>query len=776
MSTTYYARHRASDNTYQPLVAHLLRVGSLMERSAHFVGLPNASKLIGVLHDLGKYTSVFQDYLNWSINHPNSPRKKDVDHSTAGGQYILYIAQDMDDISRLTAELIANVIFSHHTGLQDMYGVDGMSDFLRRSEKENILEYVDFVAFHDDVVSKNDLNELFFCAIQEINSYLTRISAITQDDDSSYFWDMGMLHKILLSHLVDADRLDSAEYEVGESIANTYDAHTVFSDFSAHLEKTLHTLSTSAPDTPINVARSKISDACLAGAERSTGNYQLSVPTGGGKTLASMRFALNHALRNGKKRIILVIPYTSIIDQTVSVLRGVFGEENVFEHHSDVLVKGDGYEDMCARWDVPIIVTTQVQFLNTLFDGRNTSLRRLQAIEDAVIVFDEVQTLPLKCTHLFNAAINFLTDFCGTTSLFCTATQPPLARLGCPVKFSSDPELVKGNDDVFSAFERVRVENISQMGGCSIEELADHIVSGALEVGSVLCIVNLTRHARELYHAVATKMADLDREVRVLHLSTKMCPAHRRKVLSAIKTSKNTDILTICISTQIVECGVDISFPLVYRALAGYPSIAQAAGRCNRNGEYKEGVLRLYEITGENLLRLPEINQGKQITKEMFGGGKESVLSQEGMQEYFARFYNNILERTLRYPLSPVGTIFDLLSTNDIGFNVRDEKGLSTDLFFPQAFRDAGKAFHVIDNDTTPVFVPYEGGERIAKELSKEGQKNRSLYKNLQKAQRFCVNLYSYEVERLMKQNAVEEQNGILFLKKEFYDDVVGVA
>lgn len=779
----YHARVRSTDNTPQPIESHLQRVAKLSSDAARPIHLSATARLIGLFHDLGKITPDFQTHLLWSTQHPLSQAQSKVDHSTAGGQFILSKSDGSNEFSLISTEIIAHTIYAHHTGSLDLYDIKGESVFLSRSGKENILDRVDIDYFFSNIISHADFIHLLSESEKEIERLDSLIGKTTSCNDGEsnekYYYYFGLIQKLLLGILVDSDRRDSAEFELQNNIAHEYNPSTLFLGLSERLESAIRSFdSPTTPLSKINFLRQQISEDCLSSANSPTGIYQLSVPTGGGKTLASMRFALNHAITHNKKRIIIVIPYTSIIDQTAEVLRGVFGDGVVYEHHSDIIPPSEEYKNITSRWDAPIIVTTQVQFLNTIFDGRNTSLRRLQALVDSVIVFDEIQTIPIRCTHLFNSAVNFLAHICNTTTLLCTATQPPLERLGCPVELSPNPQIARNSADVFESFRRVRVERISQEVGISLDNLAREIVRGCNELGNVLCIVNLTKQARELYCFVSDLVSSSS-NTKVLHLSTKMCPAHRKSVLAQLTSSRHQNERIICIATQLVECGVDISFPLVYRALSGLPSITQAAGRCNRNGEIDCGVVRLFELENENLLMLPEISQGKGLVKEILHtlDDPNTLLDQSTMHTYFDRYYNNISQKTLRYPLkSANGTIYDLLAANNLGVGAREERGESVDLFFPQAFKTAGKEFSVIDSNTQSVLVPYGDGEKLIALFDKV-QEKKKIYKNLQKAQRYCVNLFENEVAKLKKKNTVyETKSGVLALKKEFYDRNTGVV
>ena len=504
-----------------------------------------------------------------------------------------------------------------------------------------------------------------------------------------------------------------------------------------------------------------------------------------------MRFALQHAQIYQKKRIIVVIPYTSIIDQNVKEIRDIFHmDDAILEHHSNVITEDDG-EDMermdfrrilTERWDVPVIFTTQVQFLNTLFAEDNSSLRRLRALEDSIVIFDEIQTLPVRCTYLFNAAMNFLKAFSRVTAVLCTATQPPLEQLKFPIEISNHADLTSDTAEVFEGFRRVQVENRCEDGGSSVDEIAGEIVHAAEEIGDVLCIVNLTAQARSLCEAVSERTQISEQDIHVVHLSTKMCPAHRKAVLRTVREEldarrKYPEQRLICISTQLIEAGVDVSFPVVYRALAGFSSIAQAAGRCNRHGEMERGIVRLFSFANENISRLVDIQQGKKIALDMlYHAEADTVLSPHTMELYFRKFYKGYTERDMRFPMKNTNTIFDLLSRNDAGFQRAEENGDDPNLWFSHAFRDAGYAFEVIDSHTESVLVPYAGGKPTILAFNDRYFDRKKIGEQMRTAQQYMVNLFSYELKKLSSLGALRQtESGVMALREEYYNDTFGV-
>ena len=789
----YFAHIRRDGSKEQTMGAHLLRVGNLMKEDAARIGLSSLAYLIGVLHDLGKCSEEFADYLDWCHKHPeDNSRKGTVDHSSAGGQFLMQRYGRRGDSALLTVHIAALVIFSHHTGLMNYLGEDGVSDFLRRMEKQKVPE-VDLSYYFTHVLSEADIDKLFEEAVCEFSALDVKIISYAAEGSEMYYFVWGMVHKLLLSMLVDADRLDSAEFELGEARERVWDTSAIWKDFSDKLEQKLagFTLPSEPKAKEIAYLRQKISEDCLKSAEALPGIYRLCVPTGGGKTLASMRFALQHAQIYQKKRIIVVIPYTSIIDQNVKEIRDIFHmDEAILEHHSNVITEDDGEDTermdfrriLTERWDVPVIFTTQVQFLNTVFAGGNSPLRRLHALEDSIIIFDEIQTLPVRCTYLFNAAMNFLKDLCRVTALLCTATQPPLEQLDVPIEMRDNADLTSDLAEVFEGFQRVQIENICEDGGVSINEIAGEIVHSAEEIGDVLCIVNLTEQASNLYEKVSELAQISERDIHVVHLSTKMCPAHRKEVLRTVREELDTrqeypEQRLICISTQLIEAGVDVSFPVVYRALAGFSSIAQAAGRCNRHGEMERGIVRLFTLENEDLSRLEDIRQGNKIASDMlYKTSADEILTPQAMEKYFRRFYKGRTARDMRFPMKDCNTIFDLLSANEAGLQEAAENGAQPDLWFTHAFCDAGRAFAVIDSHTEPVLVPYAGGKELIVEFNDMQFDKKKIGKKMNAAQQHMVNLFSYELQKLAQLGGIwQTESGVMALREEYYNEAFGI-
>ena len=539
----------------------------------------------------------------------------------------------------------------------------------------------------------------------------------------------------------------------------------------------------------IDLLRAAISTRCLAAAELPAGIYRLSVPTGGGKTLSSLRFALAHALARKKDRIFYIIPFTTIIDQNASVIRDVLGNDaGILEHHASVLPEqqpdGEDYELLTERWNSSIILTTMVQFLNTLFAGGTRAARRMHSLHNAVLVFDEIQSVPIPCIHLLNQALNFLSKMCNTTIVLCTATQPLLSSVERPLKFSEEAELIPETGLLFRAFRRTFILDARIPGGYSPEVLADFFLERMAGLRTGLAVLNTKKDAKALYLELLQRNARLPEaeQYHIVLLSTDLCPAHRKQILNAL-FSRMESGRVLCVSTQLIEAGVDISFQLAIRALAGLDSIAQTAGRCNRNAESTLREVYVVNIANENLKYLLEIQRGQDASKNVLDCGKfdaDSLLSPEAMELYFSMYYA-FLGNKMDYPLGgkanlgASATLYDLLGDNRLGRGASCEQTDSLPL--RQAFATAGRFFEAIEQNTTALLVPFEEGAQLIEELRRADLNIARRRELLRRAQQYCVNVYAYIQKQLDKEGAIEVlPNGSLALDKRFYSLEYGIT
>jgi CRISPR-associated endonuclease/helicase Cas3 len=530
----------------------------------------------------------------------------------------------------------------------------------------------------------------------------------------------------------------------------------------------------------------------------------LTVPTGGGKTEAGLRFALHHAQAHKMDRVFYIVPYITIIDQNAKETRKVLQDvdENskpldkiVLEHHSNFVPSDDTrrrHNLLAENWDAPIVFTTQVQFLEALFGSGTRDARRMHQLANSVIILDEVQTVPIKIIHMLNTALRFLAHDCGSTIVLCTATQPPLDSLPenpyRALTIKPEQKIIQNETELFEKLKRVEVHDERKSGGSTNTEIVELTERALQEKGSVLIVVNTRASALALYDEI--KKQDLG--AKAYHLSTNMCPAHRMDVLeNKIKPALKAKEPVICVSTQLIEAGVDIDFGAVIRALAGLDSIAQSAGRCNRHG-LREGLGSVWVVNPEeeNLTRLPDIKIGRGHAQRVLDDFKDNPepfeddrIGLNAIAAYY-NFYYQSRKDEMSYPVdknSSVGRdddLFNLLSINILSAKnyQTSHLGASPEILLRQSFRTASNEFCVIDSLTRGVIVPYKNGDEIIKELCGEfGIEKQG--KLLKQAQRYSVNLFKYQFDKLAKTGAIQEVQegaGIYHLNEQYYSEEFG--
>ncbi|HSV31346.1 MAG TPA: helicase-related protein, partial [Atribacteraceae bacterium] len=425
----------------------------------------------------------------------------------------------------------------------------------------------------------------------------------------------------------------------------------------------------------------------------------------------------------------------------------------ILEHHSNFITPDDEseaqtYRFLTDRWNQPIIITTMVQFLESVYSHKGGNLRKLHNMMNAVFIFDEVQSLPVKCVHLFNNTINYLRTFGNCTALLCTATQPLIDKVERPIHFSSPSELIADTGEAFKKLKRTRIVDSTVKSGYSTEALRDFVLEKLDAVGNCLVILNTKKDVANLYRAVKNYInEDKETQIKLVHLSTSMCPAHRMEAIDSMQQEEgNKKMLKreriLCISTQLIEAGVDISFACVVRALAGLDSIAQAAGRCNRNGEEPNGrEVYIVNLAEENLSKLPDIKCGSDVTSRILDEPVDDLLSHAVMNRYYQEYFYKRRDK-MDYSYNN-GYIYDLLSENKKGSGTYINSGDKAP--FPalrQAFQTAGEQFYVIEKGTAAVLVPYGRGTEIAEKYSAAKLRNKS--KLLREMGRYSVSLYSH--------------------------------
>lgn len=810
MKKEFIAHRREKDGEIQNLWQHLKETSSLAGRFASKIGLEKHGELIGLLHDLGKASLEFDQYIRSAAGliDPDEDdyvdakgKKGKIDHSSAGAQVIYRYFCDKGIESLWASQLLSLIIASHHSGLIDCITPDGDDNFSRRMNKtDNKTRVEESISNLDDSI-KRKMEELLSndTFISHFNKKLKLLQDKNDSKETSMF-KVGLLTRFLFSCLIDADRLNTADFEFPESAKQRKQGDYV--RWPVLIKRLEIYLSKLENRNKVDALRQEISNCCLYFSNRPKGLYQLTVPTGGGKTLSSLRFALNHANKHNMDRIIYVIPYTSIIDQNAQKAREVLEEQTngrtslnsiVLEHHSNLTPEEESTRQriLSENWDAPVVFTTMVQFLEALFGYGTRNPRRMHQLANAVIIFDEIQTLPVRCVHLFNIAIRFLIQGCGSTVILCTATQPLLDKVipeQRALQITPEQQMMPDVQKLFKELKRVMVYDRRKIGGWTDHEVAGLAEQELQETGSVLIVVNTKKAAINLFRILQNHP-----KAEVFHLSTNMCPVHRMRVLDSIKNCLPDKKSVICISTQLIEAGVDIDFGSVIRFLAGLDSIAQAAGRCNRNGARpKPGRVSIVNPKDENLDKLKDIKIGKDKAERVLDEFRddpkqfdEDILGLKGMERYYHYYFYDRKEEMCYKVGSNSGfgrsdNLFDLLSINTSSVYAYQRINASYPrVLLRQSFMTAARAFQAIESPSRGIIVPYGAeGERIINELCSAVNLEKH-YRLLKEAQRYSVNIFPYVFDRLKEQKIIREVQdgaGILYLDKHYYSDTYGMS
>lgn len=697
-----YLAHISQDGREQTVQEHLNRTANFCADFAAAFGAAEQGKLAGLAHDLGKYSDAFQRRLRGSSEH--------VDHATAGAA----------ECCKLGQACAAFAVAGHHGGLPDGGGQgdhDEAPTFFGRMRRAAMGKLEPYEDWRKEIelpkvsrpVFSDPLEEMFFI-------------------------------RMLYSCLVDADFLDTEAFMAGAAQERGREAQMEV------LEDKLRTYISPwfPPETELNQERCTVLRRCLEqGEEQSPGLFTLTIPTGGGKTVASLAFALRHARTHGLRRVIYVIPYTSIIEQNAQVFREILGDENVLEHHSGVLYdmedEATPENARLARatenWDMPVVVTTAVQFFESLFANRSSRCRRLHNLANSVIIFDEAQMLPVPYLRPCVFAISQLVKSYGVSAVLCTATQPALD--GIFQEFLRDwpaVELCPQNVLHQEVFRRVV---FNRAGKLSQEALAGLIAAQ----DQVLCIVNSRKSAQGIY-------ALLDKD-RAFHLSTLMCPAHRKAALAEIRTRLTDGLPCRVVSTSLIEAGVDVDFPTVFREEAGLDSILQAAGRCNREGKHpaEESVVTIFqsETPPPALFAIP-VAAGRQALNRY-----DRPDSQEAVRCYFRE-------------------LLDLK-----GPEALDQKNILT-MMEREAmpFQKVSERFHLIDSETKTVYIPLGAGAELTERL-RSGERSRELFRALGQ---YGVSVYPQHFQALDMAGDLEvlEDGAAILNNLALYDQNTGLS
>jgi CRISPR-associated endonuclease/helicase Cas3 len=734
--TTYYAHSgkRNDKSDWQTLQDHLQVVADIAKYNARYFGAEELAYLAGLLHDLGKYTPEFQARLE------GAPNK--VDHATAGAK----VAADI--LPEPFYRLISYAIAGHHAGL-----ANGINEGDGRSTLEARLKQT----FGKELCQPDNQAWRKELTLPEVSQLLPNIQP--HPDQVNHGFQFAFLIRMIFSCLVDADFIDTDKFykqlETKPWLRGNYPAlNDLKRVFDAYLsEKT----STSQP-TKVNQLRQSILAAARDRAQLPPGLFTLTVPTGGGKTFSSMAFALDHALAHDMRRIIYVIPFTSIIEQNAKVFREAFGElgeSSVLEHHSnfdDRHIKNEDTQDKLKlameNWDMPIVVTTAVQFFESLFADRPSRCRKLHNISGSVIILDEAQTLPLKFLKPVMAAIDELARNYGCSVVLCTATQPAL----CVPDFNKGFENVREiAPNPAQLFEELSLVSVSHLGELDDEKLLERIHANE----QVLTIVNNRRHAQSLFQALKEKQVE-----GVFHLTTLMCAAHRIQTLNVIRQRLKNNQACRVISTSLIEAGVDVDFPCVMRAEAGLDSIAQAAGRCNRERLKTKEESHVWVFKSPDWNVPPELDGLAAGMRSVFRRGYDNLLGQEAIREYFSEVYWRKGDELDQKRLMKV------------------HQDHAPKMTFP--FQTIAKEFRMIESFMQPIFVPFD---KEAESLLAQLITTDEVGKLLRKLQPYIVQLPQKGFEALQMAGAIQtvaphrfEDQFWQLINPDIYDNEFGIS
>ena len=697
----YFAHHEQTTDRWQTLEDHLEGTALLAQRFATPLGTPDMGYRVGRLHDVGKRTPAFQKRLHGG--------KEKVDHSTAGA----LLAGRVQDLASVFC------VAGHHGGLPNLgdYRSDGVQsgNLAGRMKRK-------------PGVDIEDSPDKYFENIP-IPPADTPIALQGKDYGAAFFYV-----RMLFACLVDADWQDTEAFMTGKQLAPDAEVtEELMLRLQRYIEPWLF------PNNALNQKRCGILRAMLESTEL-RGLFSLTVPTGGGKTVSSMAFALRHALSNGLRRIIYIIPYTSIIEQTQTVFEEIFGKENVVAHYANVDFGDDENDDSPRRraaenWNAPIILTTAVQFFESLFANRSSRCRKLHNIAQSVLIFDEAQMLPVHLLYPCVWAISQLVKDYGCSAVLCTATQPSLGWLFEELAKMKPRELCHDHVELYDFFRRV---SFKQLGKLSDEALAERLQA----LPGVLCIVNNRRQAQVIFSHLPSEGS--------FHLSTTMTAQHRRKTLDEIRRRLKADQPCRVVSTSLIEAGVDVDFPIVFRAMAGLDAIIQAAGRCNREGKRsaEESIVYVFETESKAPSGMIQNIAAAQLVMQSF----DDIASPEAIEAYFNALYflkgKQELDKKGLMPIMTGGAIFP--------------------------YADVAERFKLIESETCTLYVPYGEGCEAVENLS-EGVSDAALLRALGS---YAVSVYAQHFRELLTTGAAKSvaENAAVLVNMAHYSGQTGLA
>lgn len=767
---TAHKREVGGKEEIQTVFEHSRETAERAEKYAGKISASAIAKLQGMIHDVGKLCRDFDDYLLGK----NDFTRGMIDHCYAGARYLMQLAERTGESSmRETARFVSHTVISHH-GLHDWIDENGKDYFRERISKDERYEEIQKNLL--EMLPEQEWLNLLSTARDEYITIKKKIVQIENKDRRQFSFYMGQFERLMQSVLVDADRTDTADFQEGKVTEAAFE-EKIWELFSARVEEKCKDFRKQKDS--ISKLRCNISERCKHYAEQETEICRLIVPTGGGKTISSLRFAVHYCKKHGKERIFYIAPFRTILEQNCAEWKGIVGEPYVLEHHSDMIASLETEEEIAEyelrsdKWDMPIIATTLVQFLNTFFSERMDSVRRMHRLCNAVIIIDEIQSIPAKCVSLFNMEMNFISAIGKSAVVLCSATQPTLEKVKYPMRISDSKKCSMTGDYSrdFLAFKRNEIIPVLRKSGYTYAEAAEFCMTKYYIEGNVLFVVNTKAAAFAIYQELYKQK---EPDMMIIYLSTYMCPEHRRILIKDLKAQLSKGGKVICVTTQLIEAGVDISFRCVIRSLAGMDNTAQAAGRCNRNGEEPRLCpVYLLNLCEENLGNLKDIKIAQGVSRQIIGGGYYEELSPvEAMEIYFQKYYMEH-EDGLNYNVEDIGVQTDLVKL----LSLNEHRNPGKESYRVQAFKTAGKLFQVIDEPVISVVVPYnEEAKDLIAQLRTEIS-DYEIMRILRKAQKYAVGLYEQTKKKLQAENALELLScGVWVLEEGYYDQELGIV
>lgn len=819
------------DENIQYLNEHLIEVGKKSSKIGEKIGIKNIMFLVSLLHDVGKADRNFQNYILKNT-------KERINHSSAGARYLFekiieIIKKDATEQKeyQLFFEVIEYVIMSHH-GLYDIINDEGESRTEKRRNydkeeesgdrkyfyEEDVLSYIKYLENSENINFNNCISESF----NEFKLIINRIDEIIKNEkteiinekktdeeiEKKYFYYHCVV-RLILSILKDADISDTVNVFSEDPFIpfNENEVSKLWSLTEENIEEKYKIFEKKGEKTPLNEVRKKISETAKErGKKDKVGIYKLELPTGSGKTLTSFRYAIEQAKHQKKDRIIYITAFLSVLEQNAEEIRSIVkNDDYVLEHHSNVLEENDNFEEenfslnkqsrykiedynmkekekikrqyLINGWENPIILTTMVQFYNSLFKGKASNIRRFSKLINSVVIIDEVQSIPKKSIYISNLMTNFMKYFMNCTVIHCTATQPCFDEkvLSHKVMYgdkkNKKSDIVTIEEDYKKVFERVDIHNCAGKEGTnkiSTDELFDfawEIYSGN---ESLLIILNTKKAVKKMYDTL--KNSNKISKNNLYYLSTNMCASHRLEKIREIKLKLSENEKIICISTQLIEAGVDVDFDVVIRSMTGVDSLIQSIGRCNREGKKEKGKFFIINYLEEDFKYLREIKKASEATSGIL---KEKIENINNLREiYYKRYYINNCEE-MKYNIKNGDNLLSILSFNKKSrSDYRKLYNRNCNYEIVQSLKTASIEFNLIENDTTPIIVNYDTmSNSLILEL-KESMNNHEIpnVKNiLKKLQRYTVN--TYDIKKFERFMEIYNEYGVYILMDNYYGE-----